>query len=114
MKLDALRGMDGLVAAILVADDGLPVEMIGEGGEALAAEISSLRLWLERTSGRMGAGRVTRVSVITERMEIVGMASTNGYILAAALSRGQDARQVMQVLARLVLEVSDLPDIPKD
>lgn len=108
MKLDQLRSVQGMVASVLVGYDGLPIEMIGEGGEALAAEITSLRSWLDRTSSRMGAGRVTRIAFTTERMEIVALASGD-YILAAAITRGHDTRGAQQILARLALEIVDLP-----
>lgn len=108
MKLDPLKNVPGLVAGVLVAEDGLPIEAVGDGGEALAAELASLRATISRISSRMGAGRVTRVAFTSERMEIVAIASGD-YILGAAVMRGNDTRPAQQALARLALEVVDLP-----
>lgn len=109
MKLDPLRNIPGMVASVLVGDDGLPIDMIGEGGDALAAELASLRTWLDRTTQRMGAGRVSRVAFTTERMEIVAVASGH-YVLGSAVTRGHDTRPVQQALARLALDVAELPE----
>lgn len=108
MKLDPLRTVPGVVAAALVGDDGLPIEAIGEGNEALAAELASLRQTVNRISERLGAGRVTRLAFTSERMEIVAL-SSGDYLLGAAVQRGNDTRPAQQVLARLALEVVDLP-----
>lgn len=108
MKLDSLRNVPGLVAGVLVGEDGLPIESIGEGGEALAAELASLRQSVSRISERMGAGRVTRLAFTSERMEIVAIAS-GAYILGTAIMRGNDTRRAQQALARLALEIVDLP-----
>lgn len=108
MKLDSLRTVPGLVAATLVGDDGLPLEAIGEGNEALAAEIASLRHAVTRISERMGAGRVTRLTFTSERMEIVAL-SSGDYLLGAAIQRGNDTRPAQQALAKLALDILDLP-----
>lgn len=109
MKLDPLKAVPGLVAGVLVGDDGLPLETVGDGGEALAAELASLRATVMRVSRRLGAGRVTRIAFTSERMEIVAMASGD-YVLGAAIMRGHDTRPAQQALARLALEIVDLPD----
>lgn len=108
MKLDALKAVPGLVAGVLVGEDGLPIESVGEGGEALAAELAAVRSTFMRVSDRLGAGRVTRLAFTSERMEIVALASGD-YVIGAAVMRGSDTRVAQQVLARLVLEVVDLP-----
>lgn len=108
MKLETLRTVPGLVAGVLVGPDGLPIESVGDGSEALAAELASLRGTVTRISERLGAGRVTRLAFTSERMEIVAMASGD-YVLGAALMRGNDTRLVQQTLARLALEIIDLP-----
>ncbi len=108
MKLDPLKTVPGLVAGVLVGEDGLPLEAVGEGGEALAAELASLRGTVARISTRMGAGRVTRIAFTSERMEIVAIASGD-YVLGAAVVRGNDTRPAQQALARLALEVVNLP-----
>lgn len=96
------------MAAVLVGEDGLTIECIGEGSEALAAELASLRTSIARVSDRMGAGRVTRLAFTSERMEIVAMASGD-YVLGSAIQRGIDTRPAQQALARLALEIVDLP-----
>lgn len=108
MKLDSLRQVPGIVAGVLVGEDGLPIEAIGEGGEALAAELASLRSSITRVSDRMGAGRVTRLAFTSERMEIVAI-SSGDYIVGTAIQRGNDTRPAQQALARLALEIVDLP-----
>ncbi|WP_291426677.1 roadblock/LC7 domain-containing protein [Deinococcus sp.] len=108
MRLEALKSVPGLVAGVLVGEDGLPLETVGEGGEALAAELASLRGTVSRISTRMGAGRVTRLSFTSERMEVVAIASGD-YVLGAAVMRGHDTRAAQQALARLALEMVDMP-----
>lgn len=108
MKLDSLRTVPGLVTAVLVGHDGLPLEAIGEGNEALAAEMASLSQTVNRISERMGAGHVTRLAFTSERMEIVAL-STGDYLLGAAIQRGNDTRPAQQALAKLALDILDLP-----
>ncbi|SEJ16916.1 Roadblock/LC7 domain-containing protein [Deinococcus reticulitermitis] len=108
MRLDALRAQPGLLAAVLVGPDGLPLEMIGEG-ELLAAELAALRAWTERVGEPLGAGRVTRLALTTEQIEVVALAS-GPYLLGAALTRGLDTRPVQQALAQLALEAAELPE----
>lgn len=108
MKLDSLRNIPGMIASVLVSSDGLPIESVGGGSEALAAELASIRGGIERISRRLGAGRVTRIAFTSERMEVVAIASGH-YILGAALARGTDTRLAQQALARLALEIVELP-----
>lgn len=108
MITDALQGLPGVVALALVGTDGLPVESQGEGGDALAAELASLRASLDRVGRRLGAGEVTRLTFTSERVEVVAVAS-GAYLLGAALSRGHDTRAAQQALARLALELGALP-----
>lgn len=107
-KLDPLRGVPGVVACALVGPDGLPAELLGEGGDALAAELASLRVSLDRTARRLGAGSVTRIAFTSERVEVVAVTSGD-FILGAAQARGTDTRAAQQLLARLALELTDLP-----
>ncbi|MEW6421608.1 MAG: roadblock/LC7 domain-containing protein [Deinococcota bacterium] len=110
MRLDPLRTVPGVVAAALVGTDGLPLEAIGEGGEALAAELTSLRVGLDRTGRRLGAGNITRVAFTSERVEVVAVTSGD-FVLGVALTRGHDTRLAQQLLARLALDLSDLPKL---
>lgn len=110
MRLDPLRTVPGVVAAALVGNDGLPLEAIGEGGEFLAAELTSLRVGLDRTGRRLGAGSITRLAFTSERVEVVAVTSGD-FVLGAALTRGHDTRLAQQLLARLALDLSDLPKL---
>ncbi|GAA5531639.1 roadblock/LC7 domain-containing protein [Deinococcus aluminii] len=108
MRLGPLRAVPGVVAAALVGLDGLPLEVIGEGGDALAAELASLRVGLDRIGRRLGAGNVTRVAFTSERVEVVAVTSGD-FVLGVALMRGQDTRMAQQLLARLALDLTELP-----
>ena len=107
-RLDPLRGVPGVVASALVGPDGLPIELLGEGGDALAAELASLRMGLDRTARRLGAGNVTRVAFTSERIEVVAVTSGE-FILGVAQTRGTDTRAAQQLLARLALDLGSLP-----
>ena len=48
MRLDTLRSLPGVRACALVGEDGLPLEMQGELGDVLAAELAALRASSER------------------------------------------------------------------
>ena len=52
MIIDPLRTLPGVIAAALVGPDGLPIETHGDGGDAMAAELSALRASLDRTGRR--------------------------------------------------------------
>lgn len=108
MRLDPLRSLPGVVAGALVSPDGLPVELLGEGGDALAAELVSLRVSLDRLGRRLGAGNVTRLAFTSERVEVVAVTSGD-FVLGVALTRGHDTRAAQQLLARLALELTGLP-----
>lgn len=112
MRLDVLRPVPGLIGAVLAGPDGLPLETLGSGGDALAAELTSLRAGLERMGRRLGAGPVTRVAFTAERVEVVAVAGET-FVLAAALQRGTDTRAAGQLLARLASELSDLPALER-
>lgn len=107
MKLGVLRTQPGIVAGVLVGPDGLPLEMVGEG-DVLAAELAELRHWIDRATERLQAGRVTRIAFTSEKLEVVALASGD-YVLGAAVARGLDTRPMQQALAKLALEVFDLP-----
>lgn len=108
MKIDALRNLPGVVASALISPDGLPLDAYGEGADVLAAELASLRDSLDRTSRRLGAGDVTRIAFITERIEVVAV-TTGDYTVGAVMLRGSDTRTIQQALARLALDLRDLP-----
>ncbi|WP_019584854.1 roadblock/LC7 domain-containing protein [Deinococcus apachensis] len=108
MRLDPLRAVPGVVASALVGPDGLFIELIGEAGDALAAELAALRVVLDRVGRRLGAGNVTRVAFTSERVEVVAVTSGD-FVLGVALTRGHDTRAAQQLLARLALELTDLP-----
>lgn len=108
MRLAPLRAIPGVVGSALVGPDGLPIELIGEAGDALAAELTSLRVVLDRVGRRLGAGNVTRVAFTSERVEVVAVTSGD-FVLGVALTRGHDTRAAQQLLARLALDITDLP-----
>ncbi|THF88530.1 roadblock/LC7 domain-containing protein [Deinococcus sp. KSM4-11] len=108
MIIDALNGLPGVIAAALVGPDGLPIESQGEGGDPLAAELASLRATFDRIGRRLGAGDVTRLTLTSERVEVVAVSSAN-HVIGVALTRGQDTRSAQQTLARLALELTGLP-----
>lgn len=110
MRIDPLRTIPGVVASALVGPDGLPIESYGDGGDALAAELTSLRTSLDRTGRRLGAGEVTRIAFTSERVEVVAVASGN-FVLGAALARGSDTRTAQQTMARLALDLNHLPRV---
>ncbi|AFD24971.1 roadblock/LC7 domain-containing protein [Deinococcus gobiensis] len=112
MKLDPLRTLPGLVAAGLVGRDGLALETVGEGGEALAAELAALRAGAERVGRRLGAGTVSRFALTGDGVEILALTSGD-YVLGAALTRGVDTRPAGQVLARLIQDLT-LPEDADD
>lgn len=107
MRLDELRQQPGVIAAVVVGPDGLPLEMIGEA-EGLAAELAELRHWINRVGRRMQAGHVTRIAFTTEKLEIVALA-TGDYVLGAATTRGLDNRPMQQTLAKLALDAFSMP-----
>ena len=112
MKLDALHTLPGLVAAALVGRDGLALETVGEGGEALAAELAALRAGAERVGRRLGGGAVSRLALTGEQVEILALMAGD-YVLGAALTRGVDTRAAGQGLARLIQDLA-LPDDTDD
>lgn len=108
MKLDALRTLPGLVAAALVGRDGLALETVGEGGEALAAELAALHAGAERVGRRLGGGAISRFALTGEQVEILAL-TAGDYVLGAALTRGVDTRPAGQGLARLIQDLT-LPE----
>lgn len=108
MKIDVLRDLPGVIASALVGPDGLPVEASGDGGDVLAAELTALRTVLDRLGRRLGAGEVSRIALTSERVEVVAITSGD-YVAGAALSRSSDTRSAQQALAKLVLDLGDLP-----
>ncbi|GGJ60483.1 roadblock/LC7 domain-containing protein [Deinococcus aquiradiocola] len=105
MRLNALSTLPGVRACALVGDDGLPVEMQGELGDALAAELASLRSTSERVGRRLGVGQVTRIAFTSDLVEVVAV-TTAGYTVGAALLRGSDTRVAQQTLAKIAVNLA--------
>ncbi|MDV6375146.1 roadblock/LC7 domain-containing protein [Deinococcus arenicola] len=112
MKLAALNDVPGVVASALVGPDGLPIESYGDGGGALAAELAALRGSLDRMERRLGSGEITRLTVTSERIEIVALAAGK-FTLGVALVRGHDTRSAQQTLAKLAQDVAALPHLER-
>ncbi len=102
MRLDTLSTLPGVRACALVGEDGLPLEMQGELGDALAAELASLRASSERVGRRLGLGQVTRLAFTSDLVEVVAV-FTGGFAVGAALLRGTDTRNAQQTLARIAV-----------
>jgi predicted regulator of Ras-like GTPase activity (Roadblock/LC7/MglB family) len=117
MRLDTLSVLPGVRACALVGEDGLPLEMTGELGDALAAELASLRSSADRTGLRLGAGQVTRMTFTSDLVEVVAVFA-GSFTVGAALLRGSDTRMAQQTLARiavsLVTQGQGLPALAQD
>ena len=100
MRLSTLSTLPGVRACALVGEDGLPIELQGELGDALAAELAALRASSERAGRRLGIGQVTRMSITSDVSEIVAV-FTGNYAVGAALLRGTDTRSAQQALAKV-------------
>ena len=105
MRLDLLSNLTGVQSCALVGQDGLPLEMQGELGEALAAELAALQLSSERLGRRLGVGQVTRLAFTSDLADVVAV-FTGGFALGAVLQRGTDTRSAQQTLARVALGLS--------
>lgn len=105
MRLDTLSALPGVRACALVGEDGLPLEMQGELGDALAAELAALRGSSEWVGRRLGLGQVTRLAFTSDLVEVVAV-FTDGFVLGAALLRGTDTRNAQQTLARIALDLA--------
>ena len=104
MKLAALMTMPGAQAAVMVGQDGLPLEAHGSEAERLAAEMAALREAMDRITRRLDSGAVSRVSFTSEKFEVVAVALPN-VTLATLLTRGVDTRAAQQELARIALDL---------
>ena len=102
MRLDLLSNLLGVQASALVGHDGLPLEMQGELGELLAAELAALQLASERLGRRLGLGRITRLAFTSDASDVVAV-FTGSFALGAVLQRGVDTRAAQQTLARVAL-----------
>ena len=106
MRLDTLSNLLGVRACALVGEDGLPLEMQGELGDVLAAELAALRGSSERAGRRLGAGQMTRLAFTSDLIEVVAV-FTGSFTLGAALLRGTDTRTAQQTLARIAIGLND-------
>lgn len=104
MRLAELSTLPGVLACALVGEDGLALEMSGELGEVLAAELAALRSGVERAGRRLSAGQVTRLAFTGETLEVVALFSGERAV-GAALARGSDTRAAQQALARVGTEL---------
>lgn len=111
MRLDTLRSLSGVRACALVGEDGLPLEMQGELGDVLAAELASLRASSERVGRRLGTGQMTRLTFTSDLIEVVAV-FTGSFTLGAALLRGTDTRSAQQALARIAAGLSAPGGLP--
>ena len=105
MRLDTLSSLPGVRACALVGQDGLPLEMQGELGDALAAELAALRASSERVGRRLGLGQVTRLAFTSDLVEVVAV-FTGNFAIGAALLRGTDTRTAQQTLARIAVTLA--------
>lgn len=110
--LHSLEGLPQVVAAILVGDDGLAVESIGDGSipaEALAAETATLGRVASEVGARLGGGRLFRYSITTDQFELITIRAGTNHSLAVAARRGADLRNIQVEMAKLALQlVQDL------
>lgn len=117
MRLDALSVLPGVRACALVGEDGLPLEMTGELGDALAAELASLRGGADRTGRRLGVGQITRMTFTSDLVEVVAVFAGE-FTVGAALLRGSDTRPAQQTLAKIAVNLGTpgqgLPTLAQD
>lgn len=110
--LGSLERLQHVLAASLVGDDGLEVESIGDGSvsnEALAAEVATLGRVAGEAGARLGGGRLFRLSITTDRFELIAIRAGTSHSLAVAAQRGADLRTIQVEMARLALQlVQDL------
>ncbi|MFC4455634.1 roadblock/LC7 domain-containing protein [Deinococcus sonorensis] len=114
MRLDPLMSIPGVRSSALVGEDGLPVEMLGEGGDLLAAELASMRQLMDRGGRRMGLGRLSRLTFASDLAEVIALASGQ-FTVGVSLIRGSDSRLAQQQLARIAGSLATpgqgLPDV---
>lgn len=108
MKLAALLGVPDVHAAVLVGEDGLALEAIGEDAELLAAELAELHRPLARASRRLGAGEITRVSFGTARFDVLALRA-GSVLVAVSLPHGADTRPAQLELARVATALTETP-----
>jgi len=104
VRLAELSTLPGVLACALVGEDGLALEMSGELGEVLAAELAALRSGGERAGRRLSAGQITRLAFTSDTLEVVALFS-GARAVGAALPRGSDTRAAQQALARVAAEL---------
>ncbi|AZI41697.1 roadblock/LC7 domain-containing protein [Deinococcus psychrotolerans] len=99
--------LPGVEGAVLSSSDGLSLESYGHYTELLAAELTALRATFERVSRSSGLGKMSRLAITAETLEIV-VVTAGPYLAAVAMTRGIDTRPAQQALAKLALSL-ELP-----
>lgn len=103
--LNSVTSLPGVEGAVLSGSDGLSLESYGHYTELLSAELTALRSVFERASRQGGLGKMSRLAITAETLEIVAVAA-GPYLAAVALTRGIDTRPAQQALARMALSLS--------
>lgn len=111
--LTPLLDLPGVAGAVLSGPDGLSLEAHGQYSELLAAELTALRHTLERGARRGGLRGISRLTLMTDELEIVAVVSQQ-HLAALALSRGEDTRQAQQALARVALDLTLPAETPHE
>jgi predicted regulator of Ras-like GTPase activity (Roadblock/LC7/MglB family) len=105
--LSALEGTPHLVTAVLVSDDGLEIESIGETDQIqmLAAETASIVRVATASGLSLGAQRLFRFSMTTDQFELITIRAGTTYSLTVVAQRGADLRGIQVEMARLALQL---------
>lgn len=87
--LNQLTQLEGLVAAVLMTHDGLPVEQVGSrfAAESIAAELSGLAEAARDCFASLSLGDVRNLSVSLTAHEVTLMV-VPGHLLALVFERG--------------------------
>lgn len=102
---EAVKGVEGGKAAILMGFDGIPVEQYageGEDIETIGMEFSVLLKEVRRAAETLGAGAAQELTVRAEKMTTVLRVVNGEYFVALALSAGGNlgkARYLLRVIA---------------
>lgn len=105
--LNALEGTPHLLSAVLMSDDGLEIESIGEPEQTqtLAAETASIVRVANASSLGLGAQRLFRFSMTTDQFELITIRAGANYSLTVVAQRGADLRGIQVEMARLALQL---------
>jgi predicted regulator of Ras-like GTPase activity (Roadblock/LC7/MglB family) len=98
--LRPLLSVDGLVAIVVMTQDGLPVEMIGHGLRAnvLAAEMTSVAEVGRKCFTTLGMGRPVSLQVNLEKYRAILYSFENHY-LAVILKPNGSADAILQTIS---------------